>query len=107
MFKRIVLRMYIYASWGQSYLLQLNLDRELARLSLVVPLLNPVNRTQRSEGLPENLTWLEVLTLDGHTLVVVDVTLSTVLGLVNVRESWVELRSVELEGLDVKWSRHF
>lgn len=78
-------------------LLLFNLDRKLTGLSLVVPLLDPVNRTQRSEGLPEDLAWLKVLTFDGHTLVVVDVVLSTVLCLVGVWESWVELRSVELE----------
>lgn len=88
------------------YLVLLDLDRELAGLSLVVPSLDPVNRAQRSEGLPEDLTWLEVLTLDSDTLVVVDVVLSAVLGLVDVRESWVELGSVELEGFDIEGRRH-
>lgn len=76
----------------------LNFDWELSSLSLVVPLVNPVNRAQGSESLPEDLTWLEVFTFHGNTLVVVDVVLRTVLSLVGVRESWVELRSLELEG---------
>lgn len=88
------------------YVVLLDLDRELAGLSLVVPSLDPVNRAQRGEGLPEDLTWLEVLTLDSDTLVVVDVVLSAVLGLVDVRESWVELGSVELEGFDIEGRRH-
>lgn len=91
---------------NEHYLLQLNLNWELASVSLIIPLLNPVNRTQRSKGLPEDLTWLKVFTLDGYTLVVIDVILSTVLGLVDVRESWVKLGSLELEGFDVKWARH-
>lgn len=78
-------------------LVLLNLHRKLAGLSLVVPLLDPVNRTQRSERLEENLAWLKVFTLHSHTLVIIHVILGTVLGLVGVRESRVELRSLELE----------
>ena len=81
----------------KSSLLLFNLDRELASFSLVVPLLDPVDRTQRGEGFPEDLAWLKVFAFNCDTFVVVDVTLGTVLGLVCVRESWVELRSVELE----------
>lgn len=86
----------------EGRLLLFNLDGELASLSLVVPPLNPVNRTQRSESLPEDLAWLKVFTFDSDTLVVIHVVLRTVLGLVRVRESWVELRSLELEGFSVQ-----
>lgn len=58
--------------------------------SLLVPGVGPLGRTERLEGLEENLAWGEFLTLDGNTLVVVDVGLETVLGLVLLWESGVE-----------------
>lgn len=83
------------------YAYLIHLDRELARLSLVVPSLNPVQWTQRSEGLEENLAWLKLLALDIDAFVVVDIGLCAVLGLVLVGEPCVELGGLELECLGV------
>lgn len=93
-------------SYVYPQLLQLNLHRELTGLSLVVPFLHPVKRAERRECLPENLAWLIVLTLDGDTVVVVNIVLGAALALVGVRESGVELRGVEFEGFAVKGLRH-
>lgn len=84
--------------------LSVHVDRELASLSLVVPLLNPVDGAQRGEGLEKDLARLEVLTLNVDTLVVVNVRLSTVLGLVLVRETGVELGGFELEVVTVNFN---
>lgn len=78
-------------------LLLLDLDRELASLSLVVPFLDPVNRAQRSERLEKDFAWLKILALHGNTTVVVHVVLCTVLGLIGVGETRVKLGSFELE----------
>lgn len=75
----------------------LNLDGELASLSLVIPFSNPIGRTQRGEGLPENLAGFKILTFNSNTFVVVHVILGTVLRLVGEWKSWVELRSFELK----------
>jgi hypothetical protein len=83
----------------------LQADGELASLSLVVPPLNPIDRAQRAKCLEENLAWLKVLALDVDALVVINVRLRTVLRLVLVRESRVELGSLELESSGVKCHR--
>jgi hypothetical protein len=88
--------------------IDVEVDGEVARLSLLVPSLVPSARAEGSVSEEKLAARSEILALGVDALVVVDVVLPAVLGLVHVRVAGVDTGGDELEGLGLALIvRHF